>query len=123
MQKSIRGRSVIGAEILRIVKNLLRNNSIFCNGVSVKLNQAVNLLKEIVERCPNLEGNNFLIMLPESASLLGTEGYEIIIRSKKRLNPETNDTLDEIVSRENLSIRQRPRSTMIYNPIHYTFLR
>ena len=31
-----------------------------------------------------LDGNNFLVMLPESASLLGTEGYEIVIRTKKR---------------------------------------
>jgi hypothetical protein len=51
--------------------------------LSVKLCQAVSLLKEIVERCPNLNGNNFLVMLPESASVLGTKGYEIIMGTKK----------------------------------------
>jgi hypothetical protein len=89
----------------------------------VKLNQAISLLKEIVERCPNLNGNNFLIMLPESASLLGTKGYEIIIRSKKLLDNETSEILSEIATREKLSVRQRPNATMIYNPEHYTFLK
>jgi hypothetical protein len=70
-----------------------------------------------------VDGKNFLVMLPESASLLGTEGYEIIIRSKERLNMETIAILSEIVAREKLSITQRPRTTMIYNPTHYTFLK
>jgi hypothetical protein len=89
----------------------------------VKLNRAVALLAEIVEKCPNIDGKNFLVMLPESASLLGTKGYEIIIRSKERLDMETTAILSEIVAREKLSITQRPRTTMIYNPVHYTFLK
>ena len=105
------------------MKNLLRNLSIFSDGASVKLNQAVALLKEIVERCPTLDGENFLIMIPKSPLLLGTEGYEIIIRSKKRLDIETSAILQDIVSREKLGITQRPRTTMIYNPMHYTFLK
>ena len=61
-------------------------------GVSVKLNRAVSLLGEIVEKCPSLDGNNFLVMLPGSASLLGTEGYEIVIRTRdsERRNPWGN---------------------------------
>ena len=80
------------------------------------------MLKEIVERCPNLDGNNFLIMLPESASLLGSKGYEIVIRSKELLDNETSETLYGIATREKLAITQRPNATMIYNPEHYTFL-
>jgi hypothetical protein len=90
-------------------------------GVSVKLSRAVSLLEEIIEKCPSLDGNNFLVMLPESASLLGTEGYEIVIRTKEILNGETLEILYEVASRENLGIRQRPKATMIYNPSHYTF--
>jgi hypothetical protein len=97
------------------------DRSIFCNGVYLELKRAVHLLKEIVEKCPNLEGNNFLIMLPKSASLLGSKGYEIIIRSEKRLDIETSTILQDIASREKLDIRQRPTTTMIYNPTHYTF--
>jgi hypothetical protein len=89
----------------------------------VDLNRAIALLKEIVEICPNLNGNNFVIMLPESASLLGTKGYEIIIRSKKLLDSETGEMLYEIATREELRIRQRPNATIIYNPEHYTFLK
>jgi hypothetical protein len=89
----------------------------------VELNRAVTLLKEFIERCPNLDGNNFPIMVPKSPLLLGTEGYEIIIRSRKRLDMETSAILHDIVSREKLAITQRPRTTMIYNPMHYTLLK
>ena len=59
-------------------------------------------------------------MLPESAGLLGSEGYEIIIRSKRKLDIEISAILSEVASREKLSVRQRPTTTMIYNPAHYT---
>ena len=34
----------------------------------LKLVKAVVLLREIVERCPDLEGNNFVVMVPYATS-------------------------------------------------------
>ena len=83
----------------------------------MELIQAASLLKEIVEKCPALDGNNFLLMLPDIPEPLLSEGYEIVIKiDPASLNKEIRFILDDIARREKLIINQRSTSVMMYTP-------
>jgi hypothetical protein len=67
--------------------------------VFMDLKKATALLKEIVARCPELDGRNFLIMQMTLPHPIETEGYELVIRTAhKALDKKTMDTLGEIAA-------------------------
>lgn len=82
----------------------------------MKLDYAVQLLKEIVERCPQLDGKNFVIMQPERAELLNTEGYELVIRSDNQygFDPKTLDMFSSIGKEKQLKVQQKDSSVMFF---------
>ena len=83
----------------------------------MNLNQVAELFKEIVEKCPELDGKNFVIMIPDIPPPSLTIGYELVIKNiAKNFNEKTLEKLRDIVAREKLKIEQRPTSIMIFTP-------
>ncbi len=81
----------------------------------MKLEQAQELFKEIVDRCPSLRRKNFLIILPEASPTNISEGYEVTIRADaKALDDETINTLHEIGARRKLEVMEASESIMFY---------
>ncbi len=81
----------------------------------MKLVEVANLFKEIAEKCPNLNGKNFVIMIADIPEPKTTEGYEITIRTEHEpIDEETLNTLKEIASREKLAIQQKETALLIY---------
>jgi hypothetical protein len=91
-----------------------------CEGFSVELNKAVALLTEIITKCPELNGRNFLIMKIELPYPVETSGYELVIRTKGNpLDKKTLKTLKDIAARENLNLEEKETSVMIFDPYEW----
>ena len=77
----------------------------------MNLNEVVNLLKEIVDHCPDLNGYDFLIT-PSKIPGSTVEGYEVHITGK--FSETTKKYLNDIAVKEKLATTQHPNSIMIY---------
>ncbi|MCW3999671.1 MAG: hypothetical protein NWE93_05485 [Candidatus Bathyarchaeota archaeon] len=77
----------------------------------MNLTEIVELLREIVDGSPGLEGNDFLIA-PSKVAGSPIEGYGIHLTGN--FNDETRRHLNDIALTRQLSIRQEPKSVMIY---------
>jgi hypothetical protein len=73
--------------------------------------EVVDLLKEIVQGCSALEGNDFLLA-PSKVRKSTVEGYEIHMTGK--FSDEVRDYLNDLTLKKKLSIIQHPVSIMIY---------
>lgn len=82
----------------------------------MKLIEAVNILRQIVIECPELHGNNFLIMIPEPTEPIISKGYEIIIRTTKGIDDSTDQKLHIISLEHNLKILDAPNTMALYTP-------
>jgi hypothetical protein len=82
------------------------------NGVFMELTEAVDLLKELVNDCANLKGNDFLLA-PSKIPGSVVEGYEIHITGK--FNEEVRRYLSDLALKKELAITQHPSSVMLYS--------
>ncbi len=81
----------------------------------MKLVEAQELFKEIIDRCPSLHRKNFLIILPEASPTNISEGYEVTIRvDAKTLDDATINILHEIGQRRKLEVMEASESVMFY---------
>jgi len=81
----------------------------------MKLAEAQELFKEIIDRCPSLHRKNFFIILPEASPMNYSEGYEVTIRvDAKSLDDETVNILHEIGKKRNLEVMEASESIMFY---------
>lgn len=77
----------------------------------MNLNEVVDLLKEMVEDCASLNGNDFLIA-PSKLPNSSIDGYEIHMTGK--FNQETLEYLSNVALKRRLAITQHPDSVMLY---------
>ncbi len=82
----------------------------------MKLSETVDVFKQVVVRCPKLEGNNFLIMIPQPTEPIISTGYEIIIRKSKRLDDKTDEALRAIALENHLKIMETENTIALYTP-------
>ncbi len=81
----------------------------------MKLLEATDILREIVVECPRLNGQNFLVMIPEPTLAAVSKGYEIIIRQKKALiDKKTDLILHAIASEHHLRILEAKNTIALY---------
>ena len=83
----------------------------------VKLLEASNVLREIAVACPELEGKNFLLMIPERTLPQISKGYEVILRKNNAmLGKETEVKLHSITKSHALKILEAQNTVAIYTP-------
>lgn len=81
----------------------------------MRLDEAQELFKDIIDRCPSLHKKNFLIILPEASPTNISEGYEVTIRvDAKTLDDQTVNILREIAKRRKLEVMEASESVMFY---------
>lgn len=81
----------------------------------MRLDEAQELFKDIIDKCPALHKKNFLIILPEASPTNISEGYEVTIRvDAKSLDDVTVNTLHEIAKRRKLEVMEASESIMFY---------
>ncbi len=81
----------------------------------MKLEEAQELFKEIIDRCPALHRKNFLIILPEASPTNISEGYEVTIRANaEALDDTTVNILHEIAKKRKLEVMEASESIMFY---------
>ena len=81
----------------------------------MRLNDAEELFREIVEKCPDLQHKNFLIILPEASPLNISQGYEVTIRvAPKEVDRKTMAMLYEIANKRRLQVMEASESIIIY---------
>jgi hypothetical protein len=77
----------------------------------MKFAEVAILLREIVDRCPGLEGST-ITLTPQKAMLHLFEGYHISI--KARFTPETMGGLRRIVEGHDLAMKIKADGVLIY---------
>lgn len=77
----------------------------------MELNEAVDLLSELVNDCSNLKGNDFLLA-PSKIPGSVVEGYEIHMTGS--FDESVRKYLNDIALKRKLAITQHPTSVMIY---------
>ncbi len=81
----------------------------------MKLSEAQELFKEIIDRCPSLHKKNFFIILPDASPTNISEGYEVTIRvDAKTLDDETVNILHEIGKKRKLEVTEASKSIIFY---------
>ena len=82
----------------------------------MNLNQIANLFSEVVKKCPELDGKNFVIMKPDLPAPMATEGYELVIRKdgKGDLSEETKKKIEDLAQERGLSVESKETSVMIF---------
>ncbi len=79
----------------------------------MKREEAILVLKELFEKCTNLDGH-YLELLPPNASSKMSGGYQIEI--KATLDEETRTCMQDILMKNHLTIKiQEADSFIIYN--------
>jgi hypothetical protein len=80
----------------------------------LKRDHAILVLKELFEKCTNLDGH-YLELLPPNASTQMSGGYRIQI--KATLDEETRNCMQEILMKNHLTIKiEESDSFTIYRP-------
>jgi hypothetical protein len=75
--------------------------------------EAVNVLKQILESCRAVDGQN-LLLLPPSAANLQTNGYQIHLKMK--LVGIERKCIQKILEEHQLIIKEIEDTTIIYKP-------
>ena len=76
--------------------------------------QAEDLLKEILDNCPALNGSTITLMPPESSDV-PSKGYQIHIKPVP--NEEVLCCLRGIAEKHNIALRQEKQLLSIYEPL------
>jgi hypothetical protein len=83
-------------------------------GIYLKREEAILVLKELFEKCTNLDGH-YLELLPPNASSRMSGGYQIQI--KANLDEETRTCMQDVLMKNHLTIKiTDPDSFIIYRP-------
>jgi hypothetical protein len=77
----------------------------------MNLIEVVDLLKELIKDCPDLDGNDFLIA-PSKVLKSRVDGYEIHISGQ--FSGTTKKYLNNVAIQRKLTIIQHPNSVMMY---------
>ncbi len=77
----------------------------------MNLNETVDLLKEMVSNCSELEGDDFLIA-PSKVRESSVEGYEIHMTGK--FSETVRKYVNDLALEKGLAITQHPDSIMMY---------
>jgi hypothetical protein len=79
----------------------------------LKKDEAVLIIKEMLENCNKLEGV-FLCMVPPTGSIPITSlGYQIHLKSPLILDSEITKCLEELSKKHNLSIQENKNEQMV----------
>ncbi len=82
----------------------------------MKLNETADLYKEIVEKCPQLNGSHFIIMDEHPPSKVSI-GYEIVINTQgKKHDEKTKQTLNDIAYSHGLKTAETQNMISMYTP-------
>ena len=73
--------------------------------------EVLDLIKEIIDKCPQVSGADFVLMMPKMARSIA-KGYEIHI--DKPFDEKTLACINNIIEKHNLTSRQEPNSILIY---------
>jgi hypothetical protein len=84
----------------------------YSEGIFNGLPNVVNLLNKIINNCPNLNGNDFLLA-PSKIPGSIVDGYEIHITGE--FTDAVRIYLSDLALKKKLSITQHPNSIMIYS--------
>ncbi len=79
--------------------------------VFVDINEAMALLKEILENCPGANEGDYLFMMPKSQHS-PADGYQI--HMSKQFDEQTRGCINKIIEKYKLSTSQEPNSILIY---------
>jgi hypothetical protein len=80
----------------------------------LKREEAILVLKELFEKCTNLDGH-YLELLPPGASKKMSGGYQILI--KTTLDEETRTCMQDILMKNHLTIKVEEKDSFtIYRP-------
>jgi hypothetical protein len=82
-------------------------------GIYLKREEAILVLKELFEKCTNLDGH-YLEVLPPDASKDLSLGYQIKI--KATLDEETRTCMQDVLMKNQLTIKVEEDSFIIYRP-------
>ena len=83
-------------------------------GIYLKREEAILVLKELFEKCTNLDGH-YLELLPPDASKRMSGGYQIQI--KATLDEETRNCMQDVLMKNHLTIKiEEADSFTIYRP-------
>jgi hypothetical protein len=81
----------------------------------MNLIEVADLFREVVEKCPELDGRNFVIMKVELPPSMTPVGYELVVRiGRGKLDKVTVEKLYDIAIREKLKIVLKPTSLYIF---------
>jgi hypothetical protein len=81
----------------------------------MNLIEVADLFREVIEKCPELDGRNFVIMKVNLPSNMPSVGYELVIRMERgKLDKATLEKLYEIAIRKKIKIVQKPTSLYIF---------
>jgi hypothetical protein len=82
--------------------------------IFLKREEAILVLKELFEKCTNLDGH-YLEMIPPNASSRLSGGYQIQI--KATLDEETRTCMQDVLMKNQLTIKiTEPDAFIIYRP-------
>jgi hypothetical protein len=83
------------------------------NGVFMKFGEIAILLREIVDRCPSLDGST-ITLVPQKAMFPLFIGYHINIKAS--FTPESMGCLRKIVEGHDLAMKIKSDSVLVYEP-------
>ena len=75
--------------------------------------EAVKVLKDVLEKCPSVDGAYIALMPSDSADLL-SHGFQIHIKTS--LSQEDRRCVQELLTKQGLKLKETPDKTIIYRP-------
>jgi len=85
--------------------------------VSMNLKMSSQIFSEIAEKCPNLEGVNFLMICNGDSALGAADGYQMDIRANpNQIDEETLSTLNGIALKRNLIVAKATETIILFSP-------
>ncbi len=92
-------------------KDFIPSRKYACGRLFMNLIEVVDLLKEMIDNCESLDGDDFLIA-PSKVPNSSVEGYEIHMTGK--FDEPAREYLNQVALKKKLAIVQHPDSVMIY---------
>ena len=83
----------------------------------MKLLEATDLLRELVASFPELDGKNFLVMIPETPPNIARD-YEVVIRTKSQLEKDTEQAILNIAIGKRLAVLKAKNTIALYTPVN-----
>ncbi len=83
-------------------------------GIGLRREEAVSLLREVSDKCENL-GPNGIMLMPSNADDVLAKGYQLHI--KAHLDEESLSCISPLVEERGLMIKQEKDLLVIYRPL------